>query len=142
MDSDRWQRLNEIFHAALGLERLAFISRCCAGDESLRVEGEELLRAHERAERLEISLDEPDSPSLVGHRLGPYRISGQIGRGGIGAVWLADRVDGQFEQRVAIRRGMDTAQVLQRFRANRQILASFDHAIRPALGPPFRVARW
>jgi len=140
MGADRWQSLNEIFHGALArdpAERLAFVSQACAGDESLRLESEELLRAHERAERdlgaierLEITLEELEPAGLVGHRLGPYRISEEIGRGGMGAVWLADRVDGQFEQHVAIKvikRGMDTAQVLERFRAERQILASFDH---------------
>ena len=100
-DGTRWQRLNEIFHAALALsreERSAFVSHACAGDESLRRESEELLRAHDGAERdlgpierLEITLDEPDSPGLAGQRLGPYRITDEIGRGGMGAVWLADR---------------------------------------------------
>ena len=48
----------------------------------------------------------------------------------MGAVYLAERADGQYEQRVAlkvIKRGMDTEQVLARFRAERQILASLDH---------------
>jgi non-specific serine/threonine protein kinase/serine/threonine-protein kinase len=140
MDADRWQRLNEVFHAALALEpgeRRAFVAESCAGDESLRRESEELLSSHERAdidlgaiERFEAALDEPASPGLAGLRLGPYRVSQEIGRGGMSAVWLADRADGQFEQHVAIKvikRGMDTAQVLERFRAERQILASLDH---------------
>jgi serine/threonine protein kinase/tetratricopeptide (TPR) repeat protein len=141
MDAERWQRLNEVFQDALALdpgERSAFIAQACAGDESLRLESEELLRAHEQAEldlyaidRLGLSgLSEPESPSLVGVHLGAWRISNEIGRGGMGSVWLADRVDGQFEQHVAIKvikRGMDTAQVLERFRAERRILASFDH---------------
>jgi non-specific serine/threonine protein kinase/serine/threonine-protein kinase len=140
MDADRWQRLNDIFHAALALEpgaRQAFLAEACAGDESLRVESEDLLRSHERAdadlgaiERFEAALDETLSPGLAGVRLGPYRVSEEIGRGGMSAVWLADRVDGQFEQHVAIKvikRGMDTAQELERFRAERQILASLEH---------------
>lgn len=140
MGGDRWQRLNEIFQAALAFapgERPAFLAQACAGDESLRRESEDLLRAHEGAERdlgaierFEVALDEPASPGRAGLRLGPYRISEETGRGGMSTVWLADRVDGQFEQHVAIKvikRGMDTAQVLERFRAERQILASFDH---------------
>jgi serine/threonine protein kinase len=54
----------------------------------------------------------------------------EIGRGGMGAVFLAERDDGHFEQRVAvklIKRGMDTELVLRRFRAERQILASLQH---------------
>ena len=140
MDADRWQRLNEIFHAALALgagEKSAFLEQACAGDESLRLETEELIRAHAHAEvdlggieRLEVALDEPAPAGFAGLRLGPYRICEEIGRGGMSTVWLADRADGQFEQHVAIkviRRGMDSAQVLARFRAERQILASFDH---------------
>ena len=68
--------------------------------------------------------------SLVGRLVGPYRLVREIGRGGMGAVYLAERADGQYEQRVAlkvIKRGMDTEQVLARFRAERQILASLDH---------------
>src|SRR5262245_6698003 len=139
MGADRWQRLNEIFHAALALappERSAFLAQTCSGDESLRLEAEDLLRAHDGAEvelgaieRLEVALEEPASPGLAGARFGPYQILMEIGRGGMSTVWLADRVDGQFEQRVAIKvikRGMDTAQVLRRFRGERQILASFD----------------
>jgi serine/threonine protein kinase len=118
-------------------ERSEFVAQACADDESLRREAAAMLSAHERAEmdlgaieRLEISLDEHESPSLAGQRLGPYRVSDEIGRGGMGSVWLADRADGEFVQRVAIKvikRGMDTAQVLERFRAERQMLASFDH---------------
>jgi serine/threonine protein kinase/tetratricopeptide (TPR) repeat protein len=143
MSSDRWQRLNEIFHSALALdpaERSAFVDKACVGDDALRRESLAMLDAHERAEldlgaieRLDAALDEaddPGSPGLVGLRLGAYRISAEIGRGGMSSVWLADRVDGGFDQHVAIKvikRGMDTAQVLEAFRAERQILASFDH---------------
>ena len=140
MGADRWQRLNEIFHAALALDpgkRPEFVAQTCVDDDSLRLEAEAILRAHERTERdtgaierLALALDEPEPPSLTGLRLGPYRVSEEIGRGGMGSVWAADRVDGEFVQHVAIKvikRGMDTAQVLERFRAERQILASFDH---------------
>ena len=140
MSADRWQRLNEIFHAALPLgpdERRVYVSEACEGDESLRLDLEGLLDAHHRADldssvigRFEGALDELGPPALAGRRVGAYRVSAEIGRGGMGAVWCADRADGQFEQRVAIKvikRGMDTAQVLERFRAERQILASLDH---------------
>jgi non-specific serine/threonine protein kinase/serine/threonine-protein kinase len=140
MSADRWQRLNEIFHAAVAVRpggRAAYLDEACAGDDALRREAAELLDAHLRAEsdanafaHLGIRLDEPASPSVEGHRIGPYLVSGEIGRGGMGAVWLAERADGQFRQRVAIKlikRGMDTAQILGRFRVERQILASLDH---------------
>ena len=68
--------------------------------------------------------------SEAGTRLGAYRVVREIGRGGIGQVFLAERDDGQFRQNVAIKllkRGMDTDAVLQRFRNERQILATLDH---------------
>jgi eukaryotic-like serine/threonine-protein kinase len=140
MGTDRWQRLNEIFHGALARDpgsRPDYLVQACADDAALRREAEDLLRAHDGAElelgaieRLESALNESPLPGSAGLRLGPYRTSEEIGRGGMGSVWLADRVDGQFEQRVAIKlikRGMDTAQILRRFEAERRILASFDH---------------
>ena len=68
--------------------------------------------------------------SLIGQRLGPYRIARLIGRGGMGAVYEAQRDDAQFEQRVAIKtlwHGADSDVLLQRFRAERQILAALQH---------------
>ena len=140
MSSDRFQRCEELFHAAAplaGTERDALLERSCAGDPELRADVERLLAAHDRAGdfisspavatvREGVGADE----SLVGRLVGPYRLVREIGRGGMGAVYLAERADGQYEQRVAvkvIKRGMDTEQVLERFRAERQILASLDH---------------
>lgn len=138
--ADRWRRLNELFHAALALDpgaRSEYIAKACAGDDALRLETAAMLSAHERAAMnpeaiagVALALDEQESPSLGGLRLGPYQLTDEIGRGGMGSVWSADRVDGEFVQHVAIKvikRGMDTVQVLERFRAERQILASFDH---------------
>jgi eukaryotic-like serine/threonine-protein kinase len=68
--------------------------------------------------------------SLVGKRVGIYRLEKRIGKGGMGAVYLASRDDGEFRQQVAvklIKRGMDTDFVLNRFRHERQILASLEH---------------
>ena len=67
---------------------------------------------------------------LIGDRLGAYRVVEEIGRGGMGDVYLAIRDDDEFQKQVAIkvvRRGMDTADVLHRFRYERQILANLDH---------------
>jgi serine/threonine protein kinase/tetratricopeptide (TPR) repeat protein len=140
MSDDRWQQLNELFHSALNRpdgERTSYLARACAGDDELRRELEELLDANARAEsgtgdfdRLERSLDPVGTAAVTGRRLGPYRLLEELGSGGMGAVWLAERADGQFEQRVAIKlikRGMDTAQILERFKVERQILASLDH---------------
>lgn len=139
MSSERFRRIEDLFHSAVELpdeEREAFLQRRCADDPALRAEVERLLAAHVR------STDFISSPaiagvrewasdeSLVGQLVGPYRLVREIGRGGMGAVYLAERADGQYQQRVAlkvIKRGMDTEQVLARFRAERQILASLDH---------------
>jgi serine/threonine protein kinase/tetratricopeptide (TPR) repeat protein len=142
MSGERWERLNQMFHAAVALpveERANFLAHACSGDPGLRSEVERLVAAHERAGRF---IDEPaiapagpwlageSEPLAAGRRFGPYGVVREIGRGGMGAVYLAERADGQYEQRVAlklIKRGMDTDLVLQRFRAERQILASLDH---------------
>ncbi|BAH38240.1 putative serine/threonine protein kinase [Gemmatimonas aurantiaca T-27] len=70
------------------------------------------------------------APSLVGRRVGPYRVLRLIGRGGMGAVYLAERADNAFRQQVAIKtlwRGADSDVLLQRFRSERQILAQLQH---------------
>ncbi|PYJ09391.1 MAG: hypothetical protein DMF06_10245 [Verrucomicrobia bacterium] len=70
------------------------------------------------------------SAAITGQRLGAYELVRELGRGGMGAVWLARRADQQFEKLVAIKllkRGTDTEEVLRRFFAERQILARLDH---------------
>lgn len=65
-----------------------------------------------------------------GARVGPYRLVSLLGQGGMGEVWRAERADGQFEQTVAlkvVKRGMDSSEILLRFRRERQILARLDH---------------
>ena len=68
--------------------------------------------------------------SMLGKRVGVYELKREIGRGGMGAVYQAERVDGEFRQTVAIKlikRGMDTDLILKRFRRERQIIAALDH---------------
>ncbi len=124
--SARWGKVKEIVADALELERpkrAAFVEQACAGDEELRRDVETLLRA-----------DDSDSPILdidrTPARIGAYRIVRELGRGGMGTVYLGERDDGQFEQRAAIKvikRGMDTDAVLRRFIAERRILARLEH---------------
>jgi serine/threonine protein kinase/tetratricopeptide (TPR) repeat protein len=68
--------------------------------------------------------------SMIGRRVGVYRLEEEVGRGGMGVVYRAERVDGEFAQTVAIKlikRGMDTDQILKRFRRERQITAALNH---------------
>jgi serine/threonine protein kinase/tetratricopeptide (TPR) repeat protein len=134
-----WERVQEVFLAAADLpeaEQPAWLDAACEGDAALREEVESLLRADREAvgalaSAIEVTaesiLQEPD---IVGLRLGAYRVTSEIGRGGIGAVYLAERADDQYHKKVAIKivkHGMDTAEILGRFRHERQILANLDH---------------
>lgn len=108
----------------------------CAGNPELRARVEALLTSDTEADTLldadpadvwAMLLDE-DEPA--GRRVGPWRIVREIGRGGMGAVYHAERADGDFEQHVAlklVKRGMDTDEILERFRHERRILASLRH---------------
>jgi serine/threonine protein kinase len=142
MTPERWQRINEMFHAALvldGRERSAFLVTQSAGDDALRAKVAALLVSHEQAEGFIQGsvfndaaqlLVEDEAEAMIGQHIGLYEITREIGRGGMGSVYLATRDDDQFQHQVAIkvvRRGMDTDLVLARFRNERQILAGFDH---------------
>jgi serine/threonine protein kinase/tetratricopeptide (TPR) repeat protein len=151
MTPERWQQVESIFQAALDLvpaERGRYLSEVCADDLPLKLDIEKLLAQHESAGSL---LDEPlygetelsalgslealanasqDADPMIGRRLGAYRIEREVGRGGMGAVYEAIRVDKEFTMRAAIKlvkRGMDTDFILRRFRTERQILAALDH---------------
>lgn len=138
--SEKWQQIKSIFLDALEIEeprREKFLIEICGDDSELRNEVEKLLAAHFKSENFiekpvaEInSLFQTTVNQKVPQRFGNYKIIRQIGRGGMGAVFLAARADDQFNKRVAIkvlRRGVDTEDVLRRFRQERQILAALEH---------------
>ncbi len=136
--TERWQKVKNVLDEALEREtgvRQAFLAEACDGDEELRREVESLLQSEpEIGDFIETPvfriLPEDDAPPAVGQRIGVYRVVQQIGRGGMGSVYLAERADEEFERRVAlkvIRRGMDTDEIVRRFRSERQILAHLDH---------------
>src|SRR5216684_2561059 len=142
MTPERWQRINEMFHTALmldGQERSAFLVSQSAGDDALRAKVAALLASHDQAEGFIQGsvfgdaaqlLVEDEAQAMIGQHIGLYKINREIGRGGMGTVYLATRDDDQYEKQVAIKvvkRGMDTDLVLARFRNERQILAGFDH---------------
>jgi hypothetical protein len=136
--SERWKRIEAHFEETLEAPP-AQRSRVLEAirDDELRREVESLLRAHEEAG---VFIDEPDrffsSESFETDTFSPgqtierYRIIREIGRGGMGAVFLAERADDVYQKQVAlkvIKRGMDTDSVLRHFHNERQILAGFDH---------------
>ena len=136
-DADRWQQIKALFLEALDCppdERAAFLDNACAGDAALQAEVMDLLQAD--AEEDDSLLDKPvlETPLVpdpdLESQVGAYRLVRLLGRGGMGNVYLAERTDGTFQHHVAlklIRRGLDTDDILSRFRYERQILASLDH---------------
>jgi non-specific serine/threonine protein kinase/serine/threonine-protein kinase len=138
MASERWQQLEDLFHAMLALppdRRSAALAAACGDDAELRAEVERLLDADRRATAFvgDASAGIQRVASTVLPELdhiGPYRIVRELGRGGMGTVFLAERDDAQFTMRAAIKlikRGMDSDAVLERFRHERQILAGLEH---------------
>jgi non-specific serine/threonine protein kinase/serine/threonine-protein kinase len=136
---EEWKRARALFDAAVERpteERAAFVAEACAGDGGLLATLEAMLRADAR--RTDV-LEQPawvdtaagDHPeALQGSRVGDYEVVGLVGQGGMGVVYHGVRADDAFRKRVAIKlvkRGMDSAFVVQRFRAEREILASLDH---------------
>jgi serine/threonine protein kinase/tetratricopeptide (TPR) repeat protein len=134
MGPERWQLVVEVFQAVMDRDptpRAAFLASVCDDDPLLLREVESLIASYERGESTQVTIaDEYDAPSLTGRSIGSYRIIREIGRGGMGAVYLASRADQAFEKLVAIKliqRGLDTTDVVRRFRSERQILAALDH---------------
>jgi hypothetical protein len=141
MSAIDWQAVNDLFHAALNRDRRdrnAFLDDACGGNGALRAAVERLLRAHESASNVidrsvaaqALLLFADDSPAAIGALVGRYRLLRELGRGGMGAVYLGERADDEFRKQVAVKlvkRGMDTDAVLRQFRAERQILAGLEH---------------
>lgn len=137
------QRIKEIFHEALDVsasERAEFLSSRCR-DQAERLEVESLLRSHDEAGDFMAApalfeagsigvIDDDEAKNRIGEMIGNYQIVREIGRGGMGAVYLAVRADDEFKQEGAlkiVKRGMDTDFILKRFRNERQILAGLNH---------------
>ena len=142
MNAERWQAIGDLFESALLLpvgEQTALLDRACGGDEELRREVRSLLSSHNAApggfvqERIKNAVTSFFETSLQGPqpvRVGPYRLIRELGRGGMGAVFLAERDDDEYHASVAIklvRPGMDTEFILARFRRERQTLARLQH---------------
>ncbi len=138
---ERWRRIEALLDGVLDLppeRRSAWLERECAGDEALRAAVEKLAAACEEPTRLPPSpaglaaplLAEADAAAPPPDRVGPWRILHELGHGGMGTVYLAERGDDQFHKRVAVKllgRGLRGDDLVRRFRHERQILATLDH---------------
>jgi serine/threonine protein kinase len=135
---DKWPQVEQIFLAVADLnaaERKTALEQMCQGDAALRADVESLLAADLAEGEIHTAI-RSEAASLVegssraGFHVGAYRLIREIGRGGMGTVYLAVRADDQYESEAAIklvRPGFDTDFILRRFRRERQILASLQH---------------
>jgi non-specific serine/threonine protein kinase/serine/threonine-protein kinase len=137
----RWQQVKKVLSHALELDpgsRRAFLDAACANDAELRAEvdllldqqvdsGDDLIeQVASDAARLRLN----EGATKEGTRIGPYKILRELGRGGMGAVYLAERDDEHYHQEVAIKLikpGLGGDAIRKRFRNEMQILADLSH---------------
>lgn len=139
----KWDQVKEIFSQALERqpeERAIFLRQACEGDDALHAEIESLLTSFDGASNFLEECPATDLLSaqaqlltgkIVGKRIGAYRILREIGQGGMAVVYLGERDDQNYRKQVAIKMvkpGIDTEQILHRFRNERQTLATLDHS--------------
>jgi serine/threonine-protein kinase len=136
-----WPQVKALFAQALeqpAQTRDAWITAACADDVALAAEVRSLLAAHEAPDRVAGGVAQLLSPLIgegeaapdTGTTIGAYRLLRELGVGGMGRVYLAERVDGQFKQQVAlklIRSEFATAELHQRFLRERDTLARLSH---------------
>jgi eukaryotic-like serine/threonine-protein kinase len=141
MSPEEYRQLNQLFLAAMDLpqeERAAFLSQACAGDARLRRRIEAMLEADADSDQL---IDQLAHPSAVesdtdeitelpsGARLGHYRLARQIGRGGMGAVYLAhdDKLDRQVALKVLPARFTSDTERVRRFQREARAASALNH---------------
>ncbi len=139
MDPNRWQQVKALFQEVLEqpeAERDAYLKSACAGDDALYQAVLAMLSSDEAVDSFMATRATPapawskpkDLPA--GLQIGRYRLVREIGHGGMGVVYLAERADGAFDRQVALkimRQGWGSPVLQQRFRAERQILARLKH---------------
>ena len=161
-NQSHFERVRTIFHETLAREepeRSAFLRNACGPDQGLLAEVERLLDHHDAGDSFLTPLcpvQESDSQfdrDWAGRRLGAFRLTRPIGAGGMGAVWLAERVDGAFEQLVAVKLlhpSLIGSTSKERFESERNTLAQLEHPYIARIidggttidGIPFFVTAW
>ena len=138
MTAGRWSEVKAVLSGVLDAdagERPALLDRLCGPDTDLRNTVESLLAMESKVDSFDTAAlpgsafraDAAEKPPL---KIGPYTILQEIGRGGMGVVYLAERADGQYRKRVAIKlitAARHEQNLDQRFRRERQILAQLEH---------------
>jgi serine/threonine protein kinase len=141
MTPEQLGRIRRIYEQALplsGAARETYLAHECQDERNIRAEIERLLKAHDN---IPDWLDGPvfgaeravgtfDPPKLEGRTLSGYTLIHEVGRGGMGCVFLAERSDQTFHRKVAIKLILPpagSADVIARFHQERKILASLDH---------------
>ena len=153
MAETNFNRVEMIFHAVLDLpdeERAAYLAEACNGDETLRAEVVSLISAFDGDESfidkpaLELGLSVLSSSSeesLVGETVGPYKILSQLGKGGMGEVYLAE--DTKLERKVALKfispEMVDDKWAKRRLVKEAQASAMLDH---PSICPVYDIQEW
>ncbi|MCB0729945.1 MAG: serine/threonine protein kinase [Ignavibacteriae bacterium] len=136
--SNYWEKVEELFSKALDIDkkdRLEFLQNNCENNHKLLNDVISLLNEDEeihpllnkKASEL-INIEE--KLNFVGQQIGNYKLLEEIASGGMGTVFLAERCDGIFEQKVAlkiIKPGLSTIPIIRRFQHERQILANLQH---------------
>src|ERR1039458_9892821 len=131
----RMQQIESLFHEALSLpdgeDRIQWLDRRCQSDRELFTEVSTLLKAHAAMASPDATEEEAQpEPAMPSGQFGAYRPVKLIGRGGMSAVYLAERTDGQFRQTAALKvMGAHLAgpEFLRRFQTEKQFLATLHH---------------
>lgn len=143
MNPTRWAKISEILETALekdSTERSSYLTQVCGEDTAMREEIESLLSFEENEKNDVFEKNEftpvlfadiePNTNNFIGKQIGKYKLTRLLGEGGMGAVFLAERTDGEFDQQVAIKllkQGFVSKVAFNRFLSERQILARLHH---------------
>jgi non-specific serine/threonine protein kinase/serine/threonine-protein kinase len=141
MTPERWAAIKAIFDeiSSAGSDDSELLDRLCRGDEEMRREVVQLLEADRQASAFlvdpalrvlpDVAPDAPPPGSMAGMRIGPYHLVREVGHGGMGTVYIAERADAEFEHRVALKivREVHSERVRRWFRYERQLLARLEH---------------
>jgi eukaryotic-like serine/threonine-protein kinase len=135
MTDERWQQVHELFQAALerlAADRKSFLDEVCAEDVDMRREIESLLAAEAAEGRFDRLMDRfgVEAGETMPEQVGPYRVLRELGRGGMGVVYLGESTHDELHRPVALKvfhAGAGRADLVERFLAEREILSRLDH---------------